>query len=330
MEKKKKVLCILARVLAIVTALVCTLCMVVPSYAEETEMETARGQEAKLNAMVGSDVFRASDHVVDLNYRNYGTYVTLASQNVNINWPTQTYQYALVALGQTGYVYISYTDANGVAGEYGQLVHQVQLNESLSSTIIILEDTVSEKKFMIKYERAQSDGYRISKPTSVYNYDRTLNLEYSSGASWQGYCILNTAKEDIFYCVSEGLYNPMQMLGFNMGTNNDEIYDQGYQAGYNEGLEEGIDRGEVTGYNEGYNTGLWEGHQNGYNEGYDDGMTQMPLIDLVKEIIRSPIELIENSLNFDIFGINLAGAAKAVITCMMIALVVVFVWKAVK
>lgn len=67
-----------------------------------------------------------------------------------------------------------------------------------------------------------------------------------------------------------------------------------------------------------------------YNRGYNDGMSQSSLLDGVTAIFRAPMELIDGVLDFNIMGINLAGAVHVIITMAIIGVVVTIIWKAVK
>lgn len=332
MENKRK---IWVRVAAFMAAIICCVICVVPAYAEETDTETAQEQEEKLNAMVGADVFRAADHVVDLNYRDIGVYVVLDSENVNINYPVATKGYQIAGEGVSGYFYVSYVTPDGVSHEYGQVVTEVRVN---------ITDTVSDVNLYgiggqyvsFTYVRSLSEGFKISRPDymALNNYD--IVVRCSQGSSWEGYCVLSntTPAQGGFYTISDGIYDPSQMLSYNLVGDSEEVYNQGYNTGYGEGYTlgytSGKTEGEEYGYRYGHEEGFGQGLDQGYRTGYDDGMQQTSLIDGIKSLFRAPMEFVESALNFEIFGINMASTVKVIITAMMIALVVVVVWKAVK
>lgn len=71
-------------------------------------------------------------------------------------------------------------------------------------------------------------------------------------------------------------------------------------------------------------------YNDGYNVGYDDGLSQTSLIDGVTALFRAPMEFVNSTLNFEIFGIEMATAVKVLITMAIIGVVVTIVWKAVK
>lgn len=80
----------------------------------------------------------------------------------------------------------------------------------------------------------------------------------------------------------------------------------------------------------GYENGATQSQQLAYNKGYNDGMSQSSLIDGVTAIFRAPMEFVDGALDFNIMGINLAGAVHVIITMAIIAVVVTIIWKAVK
>lgn len=328
MEKKRK---IWVRLGAFMAALICCVLCVVPAYAEEAETETALEQEEKLNAMVGADVFRAADHVVDLNYRNMHAYAVFSGSSFNVNtWYPINNVYD-IALGLAGYLYVKVLDSNGdVVSEYGQVVHKIAINYSAgSSGFLRFYDTTLGKQIDIGTRRNTSTNVISFQYLSIFGAE---TYYASGGYTYEGYCILDnvTPYNGMFYCFSDQIYNPSKMLSYSFAGDTGEVYNQGYQHGYEIGFFDGetygYDGGLVAGREEGYT----EGDADGYRRGYDDGMNQTSLIEGIKSLFRAPMEFVESVLNFEIFGVNLVGAVKVIITAMMIALVVVVVWKAVK
>lgn len=89
-------------------------------------------------------------------------------------------------------------------------------------------------------------------------------------------------------------------------------------------------RGLLDGADLGYENGIQAGKDYGYKIGYDDGMKQASLLELVAAIFRAPMDLVDSVLNFDIFGINMAGVVHVLITMAIVGVVITVVWKAVK
>ena len=329
MENKRK---IWVRVAAFMAAIVCCVICVVPAYAEGTETETAQEQEEKLNSMVGADVFRAADYVVDLDYREMKAYAVLNSNSFYLNaWYPINGVYD-IAVGSAGYLYVKVIDSNGnVADEYGQVVNTISLNYSAgSSGFLRFIDNVSSRRIEIGTMRNTSTNKVSFKYVSISGRENTYYA--SGGYTYEGFCILNNVSPDngMFYCFSNELYNPSQMLGFSFAGDVDEVYNRGYSAGYQFGFDEGEMFGLEEGLDLGREEGYTEGDADGYRRGYDDGMQQTSLIDGIKSLFRAPMEFVEGALNFEIFGIDLGDAVKALVSMMLLALVVTIVWKAVK
>lgn len=89
-------------------------------------------------------------------------------------------------------------------------------------------------------------------------------------------------------------------------------------------------RGLHGGWDYGYQIGGNYAYEDGWRVGYNDGMNQTSLLDGVTAIFRAPMELIDGALDFNIMGINLAGAVHVIITMAIIGVVVTIIWKAVK
>ena len=117
-------------------------------------------------------------------------------------------------------------------------------------------------------------------------------------------------------------------------------YEQGYgvgrQEGYSAGWKEGEAEGEVIGYSDGYMTGFAEGDTKGYDRGKDEGFHQgqtdalnstSTFKDMVFAIFDAPGRLIGSMLNFDLFGVNLLGLVKTLLTLTITAAIGFFVVK---
>ena len=147
------------------------------------------------------------------------------------------------------------------------------------------------------------------------------------------------------------------------GYGYDDGYDNGYQAGYDQGYSSGESNGYQTGYTEGqesvlgivdgekqeaYDIGYGNGRQDGYLDGLNDGSMQgydrgygegkfageseahttlNSFKEMVFAIFDAPGVLIDGILDFEIFGINVAGLVKTVITLALVAAVVFLIIK---
>lgn len=121
-------------------------------------------------------------------------------------------------------------------------------------------------------------------------------------------------------------------------------YDQGSIDGYQDGYTDGENEGYGIGYDDGYSIGNEEGYSDGYDYGYIDGEkygwdngfgagqndmaeTSHTFKEMVFAIFDAPSRLIDSMLNFDIFGINLAGLVKTIITIAVVAVILVILLK---
>lgn len=124
----------------------------------------------------------------------------------------------------------------------------------------------------------------------------------------------------------------------------EEGYNNGYDQGSIDGYQQGYTEGETIGYNEGYDNGYSDGNGDGYALGYDEGEaygwangfgagqndmaeTSHTFKEMVFAIFDAPSRLIDSMLNFDIFGINLAGLVKTIITLAVVAVILVILLK---
>lgn len=113
------------------------------------------------------------------------------------------------------------------------------------------------------------------------------------------------------YALDNGMFHAYYDIDYGQFVANfRKSYDSGYYAGYDYAFD-------------------WAAEIE-YNRGYNDGMSQTSLIDGVTAIFRAPMDLIDGVLNFEIFGINMAVAVRVLITMAIVALCVTVVWKAVK
>ena len=149
-------------------------------------------------------------------------------------------------------------------------------------------------------------------------------------------------------------YDKGYFLGYNDGLVEGNAV--GYETGYTEGYDEGYEKGSFLGYNDGlvvgnasgYESGLIEGHEAGYTEGHEAGYTEgekygwdngfgagqndmaestTAFKEMVFAIFDAPVTLIDGMLGFEIFGINMAGLVKTIITLAVVALIVFVILK---
>lgn len=134
------------------------------------------------------------------------------------------------------------------------------------------------------------------------------------------------------------IYNMGYGVGYESGymVGNEEGYSEGYNEGYSIGNEEGYSDGYEYGYYDGVNAGWEDGHQYGYKKGWDAGFgagqndmaeTSHTFKEMVFAIFDAPSVLIDSMLNFDIFGINIAGLVKTLITLAVVAVLLVVLIK---
>ncbi len=131
-----------------------------------------------------------------------------------------------------------------------------------------------------------------------------------------------------------GVISPIIYLdGYRTGS--DMGYEHGRQDGLELGYNNGYQQGEVDGYyngsQDGYREGEKYGWDNGFGAGQDDmAKTSSTFKDVVFAIFDAPTRLIDGMLNFDIFGINLAGLVKTLLTLAVVAVILVVLIKMVK
>jgi hypothetical protein len=118
------------------------------------------------------------------------------------------------------------------------------------------------------------------------------------------------------YGFSENLLEAQVHTTWKQFTNGLE---EGYYWGYGLGADYNYEQGWRVGYNDGRSAGIQETME-----------TNSIVLDTVSAIFRAPMELIDGVLDFNIMGINLAGAVHVIITMAIIGVVVTIIWKAVK
>lgn len=102
-----------------------------------------------------------------------------------------------------------------------------------------------------------------------------------------------------------------------------DAYSEGMLAGYDDGFNAGIQQGgggSGGSYDQGYN--------DGFQAGQDDiTQSKTTLLDFVGAIFSAPGYLINTIFDFDLFGFNMAGVIKVLVTLVIVGFVVGFFLK---
>lgn len=89
-----------------------------------------------------------------------------------------------------------------------------------------------------------------------------------------------------------------------------------------------------TGYTMGNEAGRNEGYDQGYNAGYaqgsNDGTAQTSLFEFIGAIFTAPATFITGILDFDLFGINVAGFVKVILTLSLVGAIIFVLWRLVR
>ena len=108
------------------------------------------------------------------------------------------------------------------------------------------------------------------------------------------------------YALMGNLFDPTNIT-FNVSLDIFYYQNADYLNGLNDGYNRGYDVGYNSGYATGYNDGYDYGYQTGYTQGRADGINeatplQMNFLTLLGAIADTPVVIIKNLYNFDIFG----------------------------
>ena len=175
----------------------------------------------------------------------------------------------------------------------------------------------------------------LLKPDSV-DRDDIIHWEYVE-QRWRDYQELRQLASD----AAGNAYDMGETSGYDTGYDKgmeegySKYYYQGKDDGFAEGKEAGYMDGKEDGLNEGWADGYEQGIDQGYGDGYDFGYRdgaqyETNMGSLVFTILESPIRLIDGMLNFDLFGINVAGLVKTLLTLSITAAIVFFIFKMVR
>lgn len=102
------------------------------------------------------------------------------------------------------------------------------------------------------------------------------------------------------------------------------IYSYPYISGtaYQDGFAAGSDSGYSTGYTVGYDNGDSNGYDRGYSEGVQAGSEgMMDFKNLIFSIFDAPFYVLSTALDFEIFGINVAGTILGLLTLAIIVFI---------
>lgn len=94
------------------------------------------------------------------------------------------------------------------------------------------------------------------------------------------------------------------------------VQERSYEYGYSVGSDAGYLKGHDVGYNLGYKSGVIDEKNNKYVE------SEFTLEGLIWQILDAPFTLLNNTLDFNVFGINLAKAIKVIISLMIVGVVI--------
>lgn len=95
----------------------------------------------------------------------------------------------------------------------------------------------------------------------------------------------------------------------------------------------GADEGQLESeYNRGFEDGKAEGYFLGYADGEVEGIANYDISfnNMVTAIFRAPGEFIDGIFGFEIFGIDISGFMKTLLTVAVMGAIVFFVWKVVR
>ena len=98
-----------------------------------------------------------------------------------------------------------------------------------------------------------------------------------------------------------------------------------YKNGYDAGVEDGIKEGLIQGNSEAYNKGYYEGTKSSVSENVkanlekvaDKANNKGSFSSLLATVIETPVNIMQDILNFDILGVNLKLAIGSLITIML-------------
>ena len=245
-------------------------------------------------------------------YQNYNMYLFFGYDNIkNPNFPST--DYARISYWWTDGVLEDITiEVFGIIGtgykvlhwlpSYGNYNLQLWLNPA---SLVDIECGDWDRNYF-----SANEFIDLMFRRSIVSYPKTYTEGYNSGVDW--------GLEQGYY---DG-YDQGSIDGYQQG------YTEGETIGYNDGYEVGYSDGNGDGYSLGYDEGESYGWQNGFGAGQNDmAETSHTFKEMVFAIFDAPSRLIDSMLNFDIFGINLAGLVKTILTLAVVAVIVFAILK---
>lgn len=194
------------------------------------------------------------------------------------------------------------------------------------------------------YTAGQSVGYENGYTEGVTFADGRVNTSsqsYGTGYA-NGYQVATQNSQDFIDRAYDDGYNAGYSDGLSAGgTGSAEdvqtAYDTGYNAGvsfadgrlnehsksYEVGFGAGQLLGDTQGYQRGYSDGSRDGYQSGFNAGIADG-GDYSFNALFYAIFDAPLKVIQEGLQFEIFGVNVATLVLSLITLAFIVFVLRF------
>lgn len=155
-----------------------------------------------------------------------------------------------------------------------------------------------------------STWFSLSLTTPALNSSTTYQSPISGVCDSNGNIYCNNSSWT-YTGVSSNLRLFFDFSWFSVSSQDNTIaYSQGYESGKNQGYQQGKADGEKIGYDK------------GYNDGMNEDFTNNALINLFDSILSAPVKIIQNSLNFELFGVNFANLAFGIITIAMIVFVI--------
>lgn len=193
--------------------------------------------------------------------------------------------------------------------------------EELSCIFVTNNDT---DKFYTK-------DYTLTKPcliNSVFN-------NTSSSLNYEVYFYPFCSSVGINFTIENPIYPYSNSYEFYFGFEypQNTTYTQGYNVGYDSGYRDGIDNGYNEGYTDGYDTGMNDYYDSRYQQGYQDGINyesqlanRYTFMSLFGAIADTPIMIMRNLLNFDVFGVSAMTIVMSMITgCIVLFLIRKFI-----
>lgn len=90
----------------------------------------------------------------------------------------------------------------------------------------------------------------------------------------------------------------------------------------NDSYLKGYNNGRNDGYDQGYSDGEKVGYENGKKIAVDNALEKTGFLALFNAVLGAPTQIIGNSLNFELFGINFSQVVFAIITVSLVAFVI--------